>query len=718
MRIFSCTGASTPAARVLPLALISSFLLASGPASAVLTTHPRMWLTPARLSQLKTYAAQNTLRWQNLQTFANKELTDSNADEFSVAPLALCYQVTGNTAYAKRAIQLMVGIAVSSNDISGDSHYGYRSTIPEVTAGYDWCFDQMTVAQRQQIATWLMDRTDEIWPETNPAQVGGWAVDSPSNNYFWGYYTTWAAALAVYGDGTDTGTDPYQSPPPSGTNRPNYHLNLALSKWTSLVRPFTDGWGAGGVFMESTNYDSSFLLSLILDAYLTANGTDLINQTGFNFVHDSLYWRIYSATPGMDQYYSLGDQPRDSSGPLSDYDRDRALVATATLADTKLTQYAKYWLDNITPSTSQWDFTQVWEFLLYNEGLQSVDYRTQLPTWYFASGPGVLIRRSDWTPNATYWGIWAGPLQETHQDHNVNGFLIYKSGWLASNANMYSQSGIIQDTDANNNYTFGGNEQWWQYPDSSYPNEAGKVLIQENTNEYTYFAGWGAQAYVQDRSHGGTPIASDYVRKIAYISPNTFLVYDRVSLLNSTFAKEYHLHSQTAITTSGRTYKFDNGAYRLWGQSLLPTSGVTVSTTPEYNGANGAKSSYRLDVVTSRNQVTDYMLNVLQVAPLSQTSVATPLVMAATNMDGAQVGNWVVLFGKTEQISGTITYNLNASAVTQHLVLDLLPSRKYRVRIFNTRRGTTLFATVTSTGQGSLRFAVPSGPYRITLTPS
>src|SRR5436305_1619454 len=84
----------------------------------------------------------------------------------------------------------------------------------------------------------------QVWPETNPSRAGGWAIDDPANNYYYGFLMSWPASLAAYGE------DPVTGGTRSSPNRPQYHLNLALSKYRKRVRSFTDGWGAGGMFGE------------------------------------------------------------------------------------------------------------------------------------------------------------------------------------------------------------------------------------------------------------------------------------------------------------------------------------------------------------------------------------------------------------------------------------------------------------------------------------
>jgi hypothetical protein len=628
----------------------------------------------------------------------------SPADPSTIPALCLAYQVTGDTGYAQTAITSMLAEAVPANDLSGDDYYDYRDVMPNMTAGYDWCWDQLSSTQRTQIAGWLMDRADAVWPDTNPARACGWAVDDPADNYYYGFLMTWPAALAVYNEEPRAPT----------------HLALGLQKF-QRVRSYTDGWGTGGVFAESTNYDSTGRLGLVLDGHLTATGQDLMNTGGFTFLHDSLDWRIHGSVPTLDLYYPLGDQSRISIGPLSDYDRFRALIPTLDDADAMQRQYGKWWLDHITPNTSVWDFQSAWEFLYYDEDAPSADYTQSFATSYLTSGPGILLKRSDWSPTATYWGAWSGPLEEGHQNADVNGFMIYKGGWLAGNTTIWSQSGIWNDTLSSNNMTFGGLEQDWQTPDAAWPNPAGSIVKEEDASDYTYFAGQGAQAYVQDRSHCGVKIVNDYTRKIAYLTPDLFLILDRVSLVDPTKAKEWHLHAQNSIVVSGRSWTVDDGAYKMWGVSLLPASATTVTAVAEHAGSGMPPcdiSSYRVDAVSTDTAPTDYLLNVIQLSPLAAASVPTPAAVSDTAglMTGAQVGTQTVLFGQSELVSGPVTYTVAENAASQHLLLDLKASTSYQVAVTGGAAPENL--TATSSAQGSLRFSLSStGSLTITVTP-
>ncbi len=637
----------------------------------------------------------------------------ASADVEMLLSLGLAYQVTGNAQYCTAATSILQRTAVSTNTLSGDSYYDYRFTLPWVSAGFDWCYAQLSPSLRAQVARWLMDRADDVWPETNAARIGGWGVGSPANNYYWGFMMTWPAALAAYGD--DTGTHPV-----SGTNRPAYHLTLALTKWTSEIRPYLDGWGRGGVFAESTNYDAVARLGHALDAHLTATGENLASVPGCTFVQDSLSWRIHSTVPTNDLYYPLGDQPRISIAPLSPYDRERALSVLPLVTDTRLHGQIKYWLDHIDPNTSTWTDVAPWEFLYYEDNVAAVDYTTDTPTAYLAPGPGLLVARSNWTSSATYFGIWSGPLQESHQSRDVNGFLIYKGGWLIGNANIWSHSGIEADTRYQNNLTFGANDQSWQIPDASWPQEAGRVLNVESGTDYTYFAGTAAQAYVADRAHEGVAVVTDAVRKFLYIaSADTFIVYDRFATVDPALPRQWRLQSERAPVINGRQYTIANAAYKVFGTTVLANSGATSQAVPLALGASGATSSYSLQLNVPATSNPDYLLNVLQIGPASTgTRLATAALRDTSGvMDGVQIGTSVALFGRRESIATTVEYR-TASASAHHYIADLRPSYAYEVTVRNDA-GTilrTLSASTTAEGVLSLTIA-DAGARLFTLVP-
>ncbi len=672
----------------------------------VKASHPRIWLTPERLARLKTYQQQNTARWQKVKTLADSASASSNNEDTLMA-VGLAYQVTGNATYGTKCASILSNITVNSNTIFAAEHNGYyyRSIIPGVAAGYDWCYSALSAAQKSQGAKWMMDRADAVWPETTPSRSGGWAVRDPGNNYYWGFMMTWPAALAAYGD------DPTSGGTVSSPNRPQYHLNLALSKWRKEVRPVMDGEGEGGVFIEGTNYDSSHQMAIALDAHKTATGQDLINEPGFTFLKDSLWWRIYSTAPNNSEGYNYGDQSRYPQAYIWSLDRFRALPVMDNITDTSQRQYLQGWLADIKGSTSD-KYHDTWEFLYYDEALTPKSIST-LPNNFYAKGSGLFVRRSDWTSAATYWGIWAGTLHQSHQSKDGNGFLIWKNGWLLGTASYWSSSGILQETVHHNNYTFGSYNgslvSQWEQKDAN----SGSVVKLDTGQDYTYFAGQAAPLYIQDpwSGSGGQKFVNDYVRKFISLRDNFFVVYDRIALTEANRPKTLHLHALNSYSISGRSYSSNNGQANLFGQTLLPASGVSLAQSRYDGGWN--TGNYDLQVTVNQNQAKDYILNVLEVAPKSQTTATSRRTLAVTggNHDGVEIdanGGWTVLVGKADSVDTPLSYN-TSKLLANHLVVDLRPNYQYTLGENGVNR------VVTTTDNGTLRFNTAATT--ISLTP-
>ena len=638
---------------------------------SVKPTHPRVWLDETRLTRLRGFAARNTPRWRQVKAAADAAVDNAKAEAEALPVLGMAFQVTGHTAYCTRAATLLRSLAVPGNDLSGDHYYNYRFDLRDIIAGYDWCHSTLTTADRRRIAQWLMDRADQVWPETNSVRAEGWAIDAPGNNYYYGFMMSWAAALASWGD--DPGTHPV-----SGPNRPSYHVQLALNKWHGTVRPLLDSWGRGGVFAESTNYDSIMSMARLLDGHLTATGQNLADEPGFDFVRDSILWRIHATTPSKAFVYPLGDQPRVSLAELSSYDRLRMLTARSLISDPVRRAFAQHWLDTITPATSQWSFVHAWEFLDYDETAPSTDYTTSLSTSYFAPGPGVLLDRSSWSADATYFGIWAGPVRESHQSRDANGFKIWRGGWLAGDANIWSHSGILGETVFHNNLTFGGLEQTWVEPSTADRDDAARVESTESTADYVFFAGQAARAYGLDRETD-RPHVTDYLRRLLYIrSEDAFIIDDRVALAEPSRAIEWHLHAQHGITVSNRSWRFDNGTAALHGESLLPAGATALSVTEIRESAYGARSSARLDVISKTGNTSERLQNVLRIRPMGQTAPAKlqAIADAGGTMNGTVLGTWLVLIARDERASAGTSWRLTGGA-TRSLLAGLRPASRY-----------------------------------------
>lgn len=409
-----------------------------------LPPHPRIWMTPARLAFVQSQAAANSVRWQRVKASADAQLKAGAVTKIGYLPsLCMAYLVTGDAAYAARADAILVANtdSVAQTNLRRDSGYSYRSTLPVVVKGLDWCYSGLSAATRVRTAKWLMDAADWVWPQTNPARQTALAVNSPGSNYFWGFMQTGPAALAA--DGLD----------PRSTN----HIALALTKWSSTVLPFFTGRNVGGVWEEGTGYETSGNVAAFVDAFATS-GTSL-DRT---WLQDALRWHFHYTMPGGKYMAPIGDQARVSSAPIYIYNRtSMELVRAAAGADAATNALVQRWLDWIgeTPVSLD-DAGLATELMNYDPAAPEAPTLAALPLTFTGMGAGVMVGRQSWTdPNATAWVFQAGP----YTAHNVgaaNSLRIWKgSYWVSGDGNIYSSSGIRQNSADFNTATFGTNSQ-------------------------------------------------------------------------------------------------------------------------------------------------------------------------------------------------------------------------------------------------------------------
>jgi len=617
------SGATILPFAYLPVVAVQTVAVAAGGSATVsveyrqgdvagMRPHPRVWMTPERIRHLETQAAANSIRWSRVKAAADGQLgrgTSYNVVDLDKVPdLCLVYLATRDARYATRAGVILTGYAVEANNLIGDSGYGIRFNVPLVTMGLDWCYDGLTVAQRQQAATWLMNRADWTWPETNPARTGGYGTNQVDNNYFWGFMMTGPAALAAAGDDLGTGTI-------SGSDRPTYHRQVALARWNSQAVPFFQGGGVGGAWAEGTNYESSWRVGSFADGFLTAG-----LPVSTPFLEASLRWRLHSTMPSGQHKVPFGDQPRVSDASLFTYDRLAALynIAPSNAGGTLLSQ-VYHWLDRIGQvPTTEFNATAPLadELLRYDPAAVAAADLSALPKHYLASGAGFFVYRTSWTdPNATVMAFESGPTSD-HGARNANGLMIWKGGfWISATANIYSHSGIEGATSNYNNLTIGGVGQ------QLYGGNGGTItMAPQVSDELVAIRGQAKNGYGYQNQWVNTRSVTDYLRTVAYLpQEDAFVIVDRATINNPALAKVWRWHMKDAPQVSGNTFRLQNpsASARCYGTVLSP--GDVVLGTDTYALGNGATTTSHAVTVSMAGRATDVVVTVLQC-----TSAASP----------------------------------------------------------------------------------------------
>ena len=589
-----------------------------------LPAHPRVWMTPDRITRLRAQASAGTVRWQRVKALADAQLAlgaaTSSDDLIAIPSICAAYLGTGDARYTQRAGVILTALAVDTYDLKYDSGYPYRFEYPLFTIGLDWCYDGLSVGLHHQVATWLMNRADWVWLETNPARAGAWAINSPDNNYWWGFMMTGPAALAAAGDDTLPG------------NRPAAHQTLALTKWTTIAKPYFATDGLGGAWNEGTGYDSSWYVGRFADAFLTA-GMPVSDP----FLEASIRWRLAATMPGYGNKIPFGDQARVSDAPLFIYDRVSMLTTLPPAgAPALLASQVQAWLDQIGQvPTSEVGQTMalVDELVRYDPAAPAAADLSALPKDYYAPGSGYFVYRQSWSdPKSTVFAFESGP-SPGHAARDANGMMIWKgSFWISASANIYSHSGIEGGTQNYNNLTVGDFRQ------VLYDGNGGSIPVAPQVSDQLVVVRGQAKlgyGYPNGVSYGRT-VVSDYLRTVAYLpQQDVFVIVDRATVFNPALAKVWRWQMKDVPQVSGNTFRLQSPSadYRCFGSVLAP--GDVVLGTESYALDIGTGVSSSAVTVSMSGRASDVVVTVLQCtsdqsAPYTPTATVSASEVAVT----------------------------------------------------------------------------------------
>jgi hypothetical protein len=334
------------------------------------------------------------------------------------------------------------------------------------------------------------------------------------------------------------------------------------------------------------------------------------------------------------------------------------------------------------------------------------------------AGLGWVNSRSSWADDAVSVSFICADRVQTHQHKDQNSFVIYKGsgleGWLAIDANFCSGSnGLTKGGNVHNILLVNGEDQ--RYGDFNR-----KPVKHEFTNEYSYVVGDAADAYWTNPgaySSGGEPYLKTYLRELVHAMPNYVIVFDRVTPL-SKYANvpiTYLLNTQNDPSISGNTATAVSGPNKLVQKTLLPSSGLSMTT------ANSV-GCRRLEIKRSSAIANTQFLNAIWVGPASGSMPQTDLVPSSTNnMVGAHIKesgrNFVVMFSSEPTGANppsSVTFQLSTLESTTNILFGLLPETEYKVDVTSTE-GRQLIVVERGRGrltspEGTLRFVAEYAP--------
>jgi hypothetical protein len=359
---------------------------------------------------------------------------------YSAAHSVYMYAITGEPKYINDAIareEAMVTAAEAAiakgdaPDIAHDSYLDSGFYIENLALTYDYGFDRLSATQKQRWAAFAERTLQNL---RNPSQASwggvahpwsGWSTCDPGDNYYYSFvraYMLWALA-----------------------SQSTEWLSYLQTQELPLLIDYFDALPDGGS-REGTGYGTA--LHNLFKNYIywkDSTGEDLANL--IPHTRKTIDYWVHATVPKLDRFAPIGDQSRSSIPYVYDYHRNLVHAAVVLSAGTPEAKRGTWWLqhNSLRDGVSS-------SFNLYGDLLPFPD-TAQAPTdtVYHATDAGVLFARSSWTTTDASWlSIVAGKYDQSHAHQEEGSFTFFGGDWLAVTSNIWSHSGIHQETIVHN----------------------------------------------------------------------------------------------------------------------------------------------------------------------------------------------------------------------------------------------------------------------------
>ena len=639
-----------------------------------------------------------------------------------IQALALDYRLTGNKITGYQAILALKNHLATMDfaGITGDPERQYGLTMFIAACVYDWCYDLLTSADKQQIVAGVEHKCCDDgkmemgFPPSGQYSVAGHGCEFQLlRDYL-------AFAIAIY--------DEY----------PGWWNYIGGRFYAEYVTPRNYYYSAGMVTQGVSLYIrirfSSDLYSGIL--IKAATGEMPYDAAGMKQVMRTVY--TYEL-PGRNAFASGDDHVDD--GTFIEYSRN-TLLSSYLFDDATMRAHLEYYKRSYSRFDSYFTVGSNYvEYLICSSnGVKAAsDRHKDMPLILYNGGfLGQIIARNSWSDDQAAVLMKIGVRTGGNHDHRDAGqFQIWYKAMLAGDTGDYDTYGsdhwrnYHQATVAHNCILIGGNGQQRmggnEMSHRNYMTDSNTLIGEVTGHEegfksdgktpvYAYLAGNNAKAY-------GSSVASEVTRRMLAVYetgndniPMYFFVFDNIKSVSSA-KKTFLLHVPAQPTVSGKTVTVQKNGGKLVLQNVV--GGNTITTVQGYRDASGTLYSAgddgfwgRAEIATASAQ-TNQLLNVMYVcdsnkSPSGQTATA---ISGNLNVSGAVIGKVAAVFvNSAERRSTVLSFTASGTGDLTYYVSGVRAG-KWVVRDAN---GNTQRITATEDG-GLLVFTAPAG--QITLTP-
>lgn len=350
-----------------------------------------------------------------------------------------------------------------------DIHYSYRGQQAKPIAhAYDWLYDQWSESQRESLRGKLAEGVEYLVNFIRRDRL------SPYNVYLYNspFQALLAANLALYGD------DP----------RGELNMRFTYDLWMHRVLPaWRQVMGKNGGWHEGGEYVGIGIGQAIYQApamWRAATGEDLFKSE--------------PELRGFLDFVTYRRRPDNTDFRWGDAGFFSKIVPDVVPLALEYRHAAAYNLrpPRAAPEPSSWPWGPLTDATLLDPASPS-----NLPLARYFDGIGLVVARSDWSPDATYLSFKAGDNFWSHSHLDQGAFTLYKGGELAIDSGFY---GPKYGSDHHMNYTYQSiahNLVTVTDPDDDAPSSGKNVVrIANDGGQRRIGSGWGLESAPIDRN--------------------------------------------------------------------------------------------------------------------------------------------------------------------------------------------------------------------------
>ncbi len=720
--------------------------------------HPRLLVTDASLAAIRAELSVDESAYgsQEYRSLVEMKFTgilpavpeDSlNYDARGLGAIeakAMEYLLTGNQLYGYEAIYAIKNFILTLYIAPGSTNDIYRCfghTMMVAGIVYDWCYDLLTSADRNQIIAGV-----ENFLCRGKMEVGF----PPSEQSFISSHGSEAQLLRDYLSFSVAIYD----------ERPDW-WGYVGGRFYAEYLPFRNEFFKSGIAQQGSGlygpYRHTFDLwsAWIVQVMSGENPyTDDMAKVMVSFVSHEL-------SDGSS--FVTGDGS-GGQGTMRDYAVSSSLISSALFNNPMLRATAKYHSNDFTRFTYDNNMMTPTQYLILSAmGCETAEDRFEARPLVVQNGYPVsqIIARNVWhtasTEDETKQAavlMKIGERTTANHDHMEAGtFQIFYRNPLAIDSGCYAGYGTNhhyyyhQATIAHNglliyNPNLAETERGWYSGGQRKMSETDSV---SEWNGATYETGTvtgeeigykngtdGAPAYVYyagdiTAAYHTTSVDEVGRRMLAVFTgdeevPMIFLVYDRITSKHESYQKTFLLHMKNEPTIEGNIVTTVNGEGRLVMESLFGAETIVplggegqnflvngVQLAPDYNVTDGNWG--RVEVRANTDSTSDEMLHLLYVTDAGETITYRAALLETRVYLGTQIGSRVFLFAREQDRSSEVITVTAAGEGTVTYYIAGVNEGSWNISVDGVSCGT---ATASEAG-GFLTFTAPAGT--LTLTP-